>query len=238
MVGILRVSLRSREVKLLGRRVSSANEALRRQLQLWDVEKAVHVGFEILAPMLLTLLEQQGFSFQFPGHETLMALNQLKLSHLKLADLYSPVKSTAPHSFEAFAGTLDYDKVRHHKTFGAYMASPSSTAAGLMYPSSWDDESEEYLKWTLTAGAGQGSGGVPSAFPSIYFEVTWVRSLCDILDGDLITPSPPVLTTLLEGGFTVDDIGDARAGRLAAFLRKSLDTQNGRMGFGKSTPGR
>ena len=41
-----------------------------------------------------------------------------------------------------------------------------------------------------------------------------------------------VLTTLLEGGFTVDDIGEARAGQFALFLRKSLDEQNGRMGFG------
>lgn len=44
--------------------------------------------------------------------------------------------------------------------------------------------------------------------------------------------SMQVLTTLLEGGFTVDDIGEARAGRFALFLRKSLDEQNGRMGFG------
>ena len=44
--------------------------------------------------------------------------------------------------------------------------------------------------------------------------------------------SMQVLTTLLEGGFTVDDIGEARAGQFALFLRKSLDEQNGRMGFG------
>ena len=48
----------------------------------------------------------------------------------------------------------------------------------------------------------------------------------------LTTLAMQVLTTLLEGGFTVDDIGEARAGQFALFLRKSLDEQNGRMGFG------
>lgn len=161
--------------------VSSATESLRRKLQAWDVEKAVHVGFEILVPTLLTLLDEEGVSFDFAGRGTLMALNKFKMSHFEVAELYSPVKSTALHSLEAFAGKLDYDKVRHHKTFGAYMASPSSTAASLIYSSSWDNESEEYLKWTLAAGVGQGSGGVPSAFPSTYFELTWVRTLRDYL---------------------------------------------------------
>jgi hypothetical protein len=149
-------------------------KSLDAQLKAWDVEKAVHVGFEILVPTLLRLLEEQGLFFEFTGREALMSLHLLKMSKFKMEYLYSPMKTTALHSLEAFAGQLDYDKVRHHKTFGAYMASPSSTAACLMYSSTWDEESEEYLKWTLASGAGRGSGGVPSAFPSTYFEVTWV----------------------------------------------------------------
>ena len=160
----------------LSQRILSGTISLLAQLQAWDVGKAVHVGFEILVPTLLTLLEGQGISFDFPGKETLTALNHAKLSKFSVEYLYSSVKMTALHSLEAFAGKLNYDKVRHHKTFGSYMASPSSTAACLIYSSSWDDESEEYLKWTLAAGAGRGSGGVPSAFPSTYFEVTWVCS--------------------------------------------------------------
>ena len=158
----------------LDRRLSSATESLGAQLRVWDVDKAVHVGFEILVPAMLGLLEEQGFRFDFTGRASLMKLNQSKLSQFKLAYLYSPVKTTALHSLEAFAGKLDYDKVRHHKTFGGFMASPSSTAAYLMYSSSWDDESEEYLKWTVAAGTGRGNGGVPSAFPSTFFDVTWV----------------------------------------------------------------
>lgn len=160
----------------LSRRLSSAAESLRIQLQAWDVAKTVHVGFEILVPAMLALLEEQGFFFDFPERENLMKLNQLKTSQFKLAYLYSPKKTTALHSLEAFAGKLDYDKVGHHKTFGAYMASPSSTAACLMYSSSWDDESEEYLKWAVAAGAGRGNGGVPSAWPSTFFDISWVCS--------------------------------------------------------------
>ena len=158
----------------LDHRISYATESLRAQLQVWDVDKAVHVGFEILVPAMLGLLEEQGFHFDFTGRASLMRLNQSKLSQFKLPYLYSPAKTTALHSLEAFVGKLDYDKVRHHKTFGAFMASPSSTAAYLMYSSSWDDESEEYLKWTVAAGTGRGNGGVPSAFPSTFFDVTWV----------------------------------------------------------------
>ena len=165
----------------LSRRLSSAAEALRIQLQVWDVNKTVHVGFEVLVPAMLALLEEQGFPFDFAGRESLMKLNQLRMSQFKLAYLYSPVKTTALHSLEAFAGKLDYDKVRHHKSFGAYMASPSSTAACLMYSSSWDDESEEYLKWTVAASAGRGNGGVPSAFPSTFFDITWVGSFLQVL---------------------------------------------------------
>ncbi|PGG95909.1 hypothetical protein AJ79_09819 [Helicocarpus griseus UAMH5409] len=208
--------IREYSAEELGRRISSGTASLRAQLQAWDVEKADHVGFEILVPTLLTLLEEQGICFEFPGRKALMALNQAKLSRFNPEYLYSTLKTTALHSLEAFVGKLDYDKVRHHKTFGAYMASPSSTAACLIYSTSWDDESEEYLRWALTAGAGRGGGGVPSAFPSTYFEVTWV------------------LTTLLEGGFSVADIGNARSARFAAFLKKSLDEQNGVIGFAPS----
>ena len=158
----------------LSRRLSSAAESLRIQLQGWDVDKTVHVSFEFLVPALLALLEEQGFLFDFAGRESLMKINQVKMSKFKLAYLYSPVKTTALVSLEAFAGILDYDKVRHHKTFGAYLASPSSTAACLIYSSSWDDESEEYLKWTVAAGTGRGNGGVPGAFPSTFMDIVWV----------------------------------------------------------------
>lgn len=148
--------------------------ALGRLLKAWNVDATVHVGFEFLVPTLLQLLADEKIHFDFPGREALMAQNHAKLSKFKLEYLYSKYKTTAIHSLEAFLPSLDYNKVRHHKDFGALMASPSSTAAYLMSSSPWDDESEAYLHDVVRLGAGQNSGGIPSAFPSTYFEVTWV----------------------------------------------------------------
>ncbi|KAB8236167.1 uncharacterized protein BDW43DRAFT_308434 [Aspergillus alliaceus] len=198
---------------LLEERVTKGAVALGKLLQAWDVENCDHVGFEILVPRMLFLLEEEGFRFDFPGKSALTKLNKLKLARFDPAYLYAPVKLTAVHSLEAFIGQIDFDRVRHHKTNGGYMGSPSSTAACLMYASTWDEESEDFLRWVFKAGSGQGSGGMPSAFPSTYFELTWV------------------LTTLLEGGFTVNDIGKDRADRFASFLRRAIDAQSGRLGF-------
>ena len=161
----------------LNERIVLGIAALGRQLNAWNVDATVHVGFELLVPTLLQLLEDENIRFDFPGQELLKAQNHAKLSGFKLEHLYSKHKSTAIHSLEAFLPTLDYNKIRHHKDFGALMASPSSTAAYLMSSSPWDDESEAYLHDVVRLGAGQNSGGIPSAFPSTYFEVTWV-SMC------------------------------------------------------------
>lgn len=69
---------------------------------------------------------------------------------------------------------IDFDKVAHHKVHGSMMASPSSTAAYLLNVSNWDDEAEAYLRQVIKSGAGRGSGGVPSAYPSMHFEYSWV----------------------------------------------------------------
>jgi hypothetical protein len=158
----------------LDERMTLGASALGRLLDAWDVDATTHVGFEFLVPTLLQLLADEGMHFDFPGRQALMAQNHAKLSKFKVEYLYSKHKTTAIHSLEAFLPCLDYNKVRHHKDFGAMMASPSSTAAYLMSSSPWDDESEAYLHDVVRLGAGQGGGGVPSAFPSTYFEITWV----------------------------------------------------------------
>ncbi|KAM5456799.1 hypothetical protein MaudCBS49596_001040 [Microsporum audouinii] len=197
----------------LRRRIVSATASLKDQLEAWDVASADRVGFEILLPSILRLLERENLTFDFPGRPALMKLNQTKLSKLKPEFLYSKQKTTALHSLEAFVGMIDFDKVSHHKQSGAFMASPSSTAAYLMYSSSWDNEAEEYLCNVIRNGAGQGNGGVPSAFPSTYFEMTWV------------------LTTLLENSFTVSDIGEKQAQCAAVFLKKAIEEHSGLLGF-------
>ncbi len=103
-----------------------------------------------------------------------MDLNAKKMSHIDLSVLYGNAKTTMLHSLEAFCGKINFDQVSHHKVFGSMMASPSSTAAYLTYRSTWDDESEAYLRHVISAGEGKENGGVPSAFPSTLFEITWV----------------------------------------------------------------
>ena len=103
-----------------------------------------------------------------------MTINKNKLSRFRPEFLYGPRRFTALHSLEAFIGNLDFDKVKHHKVYGSMLGSPSSTAAYLMHASEWDDESEDYIRHVIKFAAGRGSGGVPSAFPSTHFEITWV----------------------------------------------------------------
>ncbi|KAF2964174.1 hypothetical protein GQX73_g9398 [Xylaria multiplex] len=134
----------------LASRIEKATASLRSQLSAWDVSTTEHVGFEIIVPAMLELLEKEDPSLVF--------------------------EFTALHSLESFIGKLDFDKVKHHRVHGSMLGSPSSTAAYMMHSSEWDDESEEYLRHVIKFAAGRGSGAVPSAFPSTHFEITWMLS--------------------------------------------------------------
>lgn len=159
------------------RRIQLATLALQRLLDGWDVASTVHVGFEILVPSLLGYLQEEGIAFIFPQSEALQKINQEKLRKFRPEYLYAQAQLTALHSLEAFSGSVDFDRLGHHKVKGSFMASPSSTAAYLMNASDWDVECEEYLRQVVARGAGAGSGGVPSAWPSGTFETTWVGIL-------------------------------------------------------------
>ncbi len=155
-------------------RISKATRFLHEHLQAWDISESLLVGFEILVPALLTMLEHEGVRFDFLGRQQLDILNRTKLSNFEPEVLYS-TSSSLLHSLEAFVDRIDFDKVSHHKTFGSMMASPASTAAYLMRASTWDIEAEQYLRKVIHKGAGNGSGGVPSVFPMPMFEISWVR---------------------------------------------------------------
>ncbi|KAL9086095.1 MAG: hypothetical protein Q9165_007307 [Trypethelium subeluteriae] len=194
-------------------RIEKATSALRSLLDQWNVEATVHVGFEILIPALLTYLEQEGLHFDFAGKRQLYAINAKKLAKFRPEYLYTNVKMSALHSLEAFIGNLDFDRVRHHKVRGAFMASPSSTAAYLMNSSTWDDECEAYLRKVVVDGAGNSTGGIPSAFPSTIFELTWG------------------LSTLSEGGFNLHNIASIQASKAIDFLSRAFAEENGLLGF-------
>ncbi|KAK3637396.1 hypothetical protein LTR56_008711 [Elasticomyces elasticus] len=197
----------------LNARIDKATFALQQMLDSWDVASTVHVGFEILVPALLGYLAAEGLCFSFAQHETLMALNQQKMKKFQSEYLYGPHQLTALHSLEAFVGKINFDRVAHHKVNGSFMASPSSTSAYLINASRWDDDCEDYLRHVVAYGAGERSGGVPSAFPSTIFELTWSMS------------------TLLEGGFDLATLAPFHTSRAADFLRTQLNAGKGAVGF-------
>ena len=155
-------------------RISRATKSLGVMLQRWKVDETNHIGFEMLVPAHLDMLEQYGIRFDFPGRKYLMKIYMQKLSKLDLRSLSGKSGSTLLHSLEAFIGKINFDSIRHHTVLGSMLASPSSTAAYLMEISTWDDESEAYLRWVIAMGAGKGSGGVPGIFPTTVFDLSWV----------------------------------------------------------------
>ena len=161
--------------------VDAGYQYLLHNLPKWDVTKSREVGFEYLVPALLELLEKEGFAFSFAQREYLYEVRGQKLSRLRYESLYGSKKSPVLHSAELFFAdpNFSYDSIRHHKVQGSIMASPLATAAYLMRTSTWDDEAETYLRHVMDFGAGRGSGGMPSAFPTTYFELTWVINSTD-----------------------------------------------------------
>ena len=158
-------------------RISKCSTALQEMLDHWDVEACIHVGFEILVPSLLQSLRGLGLSFSIPREEALMALKQKKLVNFDPQILYQETCTTLIHSLEAFIHRIDFDRVSQHSVGGSMMGSPASTAAYLMHTSRWDDEAERYLSTVVTSIKGKEHGGVPSAFPTTTFMLSWVSAL-------------------------------------------------------------
>ncbi|MCJ1439450.1 hypothetical protein MMC27_008844 [Xylographa pallens] len=213
------VALRSHKRKLklcapayndISQRISKAEIHLRPILRDWDPSSAIHVGFEILVPTLLELLEKDSELFEFSGRQTLMTLNQSKLSRCSLEILYGKRKTTLIHSLEAFVGKIDFDRVAHHlDERGSMMASPSATAAYLIHSSNWSKSAEKYLLNVVALGSGKGNGGVPSAFPTSIFETAWIAS------------------TLLKTGFTCEALGLKETEMIGTFLKSQLESHSG-----------
>jgi hypothetical protein len=158
-------------------RSQRAEEALRRMLADWDIGCSDQVGFEILVTQHLTLLEEVGVVLDFPHLSSLRTMRNAKLAKLPPSSVYL-APSTLYHSLEALIGYIDFDQVSCWKEpNGSMMSSPSSTAAYLMHASSWDHDAEAYLRNVVKYGTGKGNGGVPCAWPTTIFELTWVSSI-------------------------------------------------------------
>ncbi len=160
--------------KDLESRVHRARVFLDSKLVTWDVPNTQHVGFEVIVPAMLRYLAAEGINFGFPGRNAIEKLEAEKLSRFH-PSILAKVRTTALHSLEAFIGKVDFNGLRHYITFGSMMASPASVAAYLMNITKRDAEAEEYLRFVVDLRQKSGDyGSVPSAFPSMYFEYSWV----------------------------------------------------------------
>lgn len=146
---------------------------LSRKLKMWEVKRATSVGFEVLVPAMLDLLEREHIEFSFPGKQHLFAMRDRKLSRILVQDIQNG-PSTLLHSFEALFGheAVFSTSINHHLVDGSMMASPSATAALLMQR--WDERADAYLHIVMSRAEGQRHGAVPSAYPSSTYELIWV----------------------------------------------------------------
>ncbi|KAI1390886.1 Ent-kaurene synthase [Hypoxylon trugodes] len=209
------LQLENLDIRDTSSRISRAVDSLGSQLQSWSITSTVHVGFEVIVPTLLDLLSEEDPSIRvdFDGFKDLMKISAKKLCLFKPEYLYGDIRSTIFHSLEAFIGKVDFDRITHHTTSGSMMGSPSSTAAYLMNASRWDDKAEMYLRHVVGQAAGKGSGGVPSAYPSTYFEYSWI------------------LSTLLTSGFSPSDLDGPGLQKMTEVLSQALENEGGTIGF-------
>nr|BAD29971.1 aphidicolan-16b-ol synthase [Neocamarosporium betae] len=199
----------------LDSRIKLATSALHSLLEEWDVSTTNNVGFEIIVPTMLDLLVQEdpSLSFELKGREALTEIREAKMNRFQPELLYQGKLMTLTHSLEALLGRIDYDNVARYTVKGSMFASPSSTAAYLMSASTWDDEAETYLRYTITASTGKGSGGVPGVFPTTYFEYTWI------------------LSTLFRAGFQSSELDSPELTAMTDTLLKAFKAFSGAIGL-------
>ncbi|KAK9786221.1 putative ent-kaurene synthase protein [Seiridium cardinale] len=157
-------------------RSRKAKAALEDILKGWDMYSTDQVGQEILIISLLGLLEKEQVFIEFPQLSALRAVRDAKLAKIPSSTIYK-TRSTLYHSLEAFIGHIDFDNVgQWQEANGSFMDSPAATAAYLMNSSSWDDKAESYLKDVVSRDDGAHRGGVPCAWPTTIFDISWVTT--------------------------------------------------------------
>ncbi|OGM44900.1 hypothetical protein ABOM_006120 [Aspergillus bombycis] len=185
-------------------RIFRAKRFLDEKLAAWTLEGTTHFGFELLIPVLLQLLAEEGLSFEFPAKEELL-IRYEKASSIDLNWLYDGPCQVPLLSLEAFIGKLNFGKIEHLVSDGGIIASPASTAAYLIYAPKWSDKCEAFLRHVVANGQGQGNGAVGGVFPLELFEPSWV------------------LTALLEHGFTAENLGVDQVDSILRVIHRSLN---------------
>jgi hypothetical protein len=174
-------------------RIFRAKEFLDSKLQRWQLEGTTHFGYELLVPVHLRLLQDEGVTFEFPAKEALM--DQYKKStEIDITWIYSGPCRIPLFCLEAFVKRLDFTKLGHLVSTAGISASPASTAAYLIYSPIWSDQCENYLRHVVSHGQGKGNGAVGGVFPLEIFEPCWVRSRVPLSTCPLYFPLRSELT--------------------------------------------
>ncbi|RAH55298.1 ent-kaurene synthase [Aspergillus piperis CBS 112811] len=163
----------------------------------------IHFTVELIVPVLLHLLSEEGVGFEFPAKEDLLSKYAAATS-IDISWLYQGPCSIPLFSLEGFVRQLEWNKLGSLVTSAGITASPASAAAYLIYSPTWSDECEAYLRHIVSQGQGKGNGGAGGVYPLEVFEPCWV------------------LSTLLESGFTVDNLGTENVGDLIELIHRSM----------------
>ena len=168
----------------------------------WSFEsKKSDRGFQSKASKLLHLLRGEGIEFTFHSKIFLMTDDLEKRTSYRNFSRLAKSERTLTK--------LDVSQQSQSKIYGSVMASPALTAEYLMSTSKWDDEAEVYLRHVVFAGH---SGGVPTKFPSTILDIT------------------SVVTTLLENGFTPNELGISNLRKVGDYLDDCLRVESGVVG--------
>lgn len=169
--------------------VERAKAYLRNAFTQWSVNDHESIGFEVLAPSLFEELEKLGVVFEFQGKGELLKIRSQKLLIAAPELIYSG-QSNLIHSLEAFGSSLDFKRLKQQQaTNGSYGASPSATAAVLIYGPEWDSAAAEWLTHLSNRAFDGVKGGMPNAYPIDAFEGAWV----------LYNLASAIITTFING---------------------------------------
>ncbi|KAJ5963616.1 Terpenoid cyclases/protein prenyltransferase alpha-alpha toroid [Penicillium vulpinum] len=185
-------------------RLLRAKKFLDSKLHVWQLDGTTHFGYELLVPVLLRLLRDEGMTFEFPAKEALMEKYQ-KASDIDISWLYSSPCKIPLFCLEGFLEKLDFSRLQHLVTSAGIVASPASAASYLIYSPLWSDQCEAYLRHVVSHGQGKGNGAVGGVFPMEIFEPSWV------------------LTALLENGFTVESLGREQVNDMVQMIHRNLE---------------
>ena len=90
----------------LSANIESRCACLSNMLKIWCVGDCKAVGFEILAPAILNLSEEEGRSFEFPAKEFLHKIRNQKLVKASLEAIYGKMCPTLLHPIGQTNGRL------------------------------------------------------------------------------------------------------------------------------------